>query len=123
MKRPEIPEKVAAKFSGIYDLLINKYYFDDLWIRGFAGGGKRIGNFLWKRGRTLTPRPLCLVGGEVGADGDGYLDLFSVEVPIERENMIDVLNHGAFMIETDSQGNHVWTSEGHDFRGPDIDRW
>ena len=50
LKRPEIPEKVAAKFSGIYDLLINKYYFDDLWIRGFAGGGKRIGNFLWKRG-------------------------------------------------------------------------
>jgi NADH-quinone oxidoreductase subunit L len=50
LKRPEIPAKIATKFSGIYDLLVEKYYFDDLWIKGFAGGGKRIGQFLWTRG-------------------------------------------------------------------------
>jgi len=50
LKRPEIPGIIAAKFSGVYKLLENKYYFDDLWIKGFAGGGKRIGQFLWTRG-------------------------------------------------------------------------
>ena len=27
-----------------------KYYFDDLYIRGFAAGGRSIGKFLWEKG-------------------------------------------------------------------------
>ena len=50
LKRPEIPAKIANKFSGIYTLLDRKYFFDDLWIKGFAGGGRRVGQFLWTRG-------------------------------------------------------------------------
>jgi len=50
LKRPEMPAKIAARFSTIYKLLDRKYYFDDLWIKGFAGGGRRIGQFLWTRG-------------------------------------------------------------------------
>ena len=50
LKRPDLPEKLAAKMSGIYNLLDRKYYFDDLYIRGFAAGGRRIGQFLWKKG-------------------------------------------------------------------------
>ena len=50
LKRPDLPGKLAAKFSGIYNLLDRKYYFDDLYIRGFAAGGRRIGQFLWKNG-------------------------------------------------------------------------
>ncbi len=50
LKRPDLPGKIAAKFSGIYNLLDRKYYFDDLWIKGFAAGGRRIGQFLWQKG-------------------------------------------------------------------------
>ncbi len=50
MKRPDIPETLKNKMSGVYNLLDRKYYFDDLWIKGFAGGGRAIGDFLWKRG-------------------------------------------------------------------------
>jgi NADH-quinone oxidoreductase subunit L len=50
LKRPDLPEKLAAKMSGIYNLLDRKYYFDDLYIRGFAAGGRRIGQFLWQKG-------------------------------------------------------------------------
>ncbi len=50
LKRPDIPEAMYEKFKGVYMLLERKYYFDDLWIRGFAGGGRKIGNFLWERG-------------------------------------------------------------------------
>ena len=34
----------------MYVLLERKYYFDDLWIKGFAGGGRKLGDLLWKRG-------------------------------------------------------------------------
>jgi NADH-quinone oxidoreductase subunit L len=53
LKRPDIPEKIAGRFSGLYTLLDRKYYFDDLWIKGFAAGGRRLGRFLWTKGDEL----------------------------------------------------------------------
>ena len=49
LKRPDLPKKIKNKLIGIYNLLEKKYYFDDLWIKGFAGGGITFGQSLWKR--------------------------------------------------------------------------
>jgi NADH-quinone oxidoreductase subunit L len=54
LKRPELPEILWQKVSGLYKLLDNKYYFDDLYIKGFAAGGRRIGQFLWNKGDELV---------------------------------------------------------------------
>lgn len=53
LKRPDIPETISNKLSGIYTLLDRKYYFDDLYIKGFAAGGRAIGQFLWRKGDQL----------------------------------------------------------------------
>jgi len=53
LKRPEIPETIRSKLSGVYTLLDRKYYFDDLWIKGFAAGGRGVGTFLWEKGDQL----------------------------------------------------------------------
>ena len=53
LKRPDLPEKIRTKFSGVYNLLDRKYYFDDLYINGFAAGGRRLGKFLWQKGDEL----------------------------------------------------------------------
>ncbi len=50
LRRPELPDRIQHRFSGLYQLLDRKYYFDDLWIKGFAGGGRVIGQFLWQKG-------------------------------------------------------------------------
>ena len=50
LKRPDIPETLCRRFKALYVLLERKYYFDELWIRGFAGGGRRLGDLLWKKG-------------------------------------------------------------------------
>ena len=50
LKRPDLPAKIRSSMSGVYDLLDRKYYFDDLYIKGFAAGGRRIGQFLWHHG-------------------------------------------------------------------------
>jgi NADH-quinone oxidoreductase subunit L len=34
-------------------VLERKYYFDDLYIKGFAAGGRKIGQFLWEKGDEL----------------------------------------------------------------------
>ena len=54
LKRPDLPELLRQKMSGLYDLLDNKYYFDDLYIKGFAAGGRRAGQFLWIKGDELV---------------------------------------------------------------------
>jgi len=53
LKRPDLPGRIADRISAIYNLLDRKYYFDDLYIRGFAAGGRRIGQFLWNKGDEL----------------------------------------------------------------------
>jgi len=53
LKRPDIPATIKDKVSGLYNLLDRKYYMDDLYVKGFAAGGRRFGNFLWKKGDEL----------------------------------------------------------------------
>jgi len=53
LKRPDIPETIKSKASGLYNLLDRKYYMDDLYINGFAAWGRGIGNFLWQKGDQL----------------------------------------------------------------------
>jgi len=50
MKRPDIPEALKQRFSGIYTLLDNKYYFDRFNDWFFAGGARGASRFLWKFG-------------------------------------------------------------------------
>ncbi len=50
LQRPDIPERLREKMSGVYRVLDNKYYFDDLYIKGFAAGGRRLGQFFYSKG-------------------------------------------------------------------------
>jgi NADH-quinone oxidoreductase subunit L len=50
LKRPDIPERLAVRFNGIYQLLVNKYYLDRLNEIVFAGGARLLGSALWKGG-------------------------------------------------------------------------
>ncbi len=54
LKRPDLPGAISKKFSGLYTLLDRKYYFDDLYINGFAAGGRAAGRFLWQKGDELV---------------------------------------------------------------------
>ncbi len=54
LKRPDIPDTIQQKFAGLYELLDRKYYFDDLYIKGFAAGGRSLGRFLWQKGDRLV---------------------------------------------------------------------
>ncbi len=50
LKRPYIPATIKERFSGIYTLLDNKYYFDRFNDWFFAGGARGASRFLWKFG-------------------------------------------------------------------------
>jgi len=50
MKRPEIPGRIQARFQWLHTLLNNKYYADRFNEIVFAGGGRQLGQKLWRIG-------------------------------------------------------------------------
>ena len=50
LKRPDIPAAIAKRFSFVYSLLVNKYWFDELYSWVFAQGARSLGGGLWRRG-------------------------------------------------------------------------
>jgi NADH-quinone oxidoreductase subunit L len=48
LQRPELPGQLSQRFAGIYQVLIQKYGFDDFYQAFFAGGTRRLGQGLWK---------------------------------------------------------------------------
>ena len=50
IKKPSLPGRLAANQKYIYQFLLNKWYFDELYTAVFVQPAKMIGRFLWKRG-------------------------------------------------------------------------
>ncbi|MEX2353671.1 MAG: NADH-quinone oxidoreductase subunit L [Gammaproteobacteria bacterium] len=50
IKFPDVPGMLAKKFNWLYQLLINKYWFDDFNQTVFAGGTRKLGKLLWQTG-------------------------------------------------------------------------
>ncbi len=46
--RPEIPARLAQRFSLVYKLLWNKYYVDEIYNALFINPGQRLAMFLWQ---------------------------------------------------------------------------
>jgi NADH-quinone oxidoreductase subunit L len=50
LKRPDLPEKIAARAAPLYSLLVNKFYFDEIYQALFARGSRELGAALWRVG-------------------------------------------------------------------------
>ncbi|MEA3292190.1 MAG: NADH-quinone oxidoreductase subunit L [Pseudomonadota bacterium] len=48
IKSPELPARIASTFRPLYNMLMNKYGFDDFYQRVFVGGTRQLGEWLWK---------------------------------------------------------------------------
>lgn len=53
IKNPALPAKVVAAFRPVYQVLENKYYFDQVYYAVFAKGAQTLGRFFWKIGDVL----------------------------------------------------------------------
>ena len=50
IRRPDLPGRLAASQRPLYNFLLNKWYFDELYDWVFIRPAKWLGRFLWKRG-------------------------------------------------------------------------
>ena len=52
--RPDLPERFAASFDGVYRFLLNKWYFDELYDRLFVRPAFALGRLFWHSGDEGT---------------------------------------------------------------------
>ncbi|QRI64752.1 NADH-quinone oxidoreductase subunit L [Shinella sp. PSBB067] len=50
IRSPETPKYLAEQHRGLYQFLLNKWYFDELYDFLFVRPAKALGTFLWKKG-------------------------------------------------------------------------
>jgi NADH-quinone oxidoreductase subunit L len=48
IKNPALPKRLAEKWKGLYKLVLNKYYIDELYEILFINSLKNLGTALWK---------------------------------------------------------------------------
>ena len=58
IKKPHLPAVIAQKCSGLYQFLLNKWYFDELYDAVFVRPSLWIGHVLWRRGDVGLVDPL-----------------------------------------------------------------
>ncbi|MBU6207503.1 MAG: NADH-quinone oxidoreductase subunit L, partial [Alphaproteobacteria bacterium] len=54
IRKPDVPAKFTAQFSMLYQFLLNKWYFDELYDLIFVRPAMWIGRLLWHRGDEKT---------------------------------------------------------------------
>jgi NADH-quinone oxidoreductase subunit L len=53
IKRPDLPGVIAAKLSVLYKLLVQKFYFDEIYQAVFGRGSVGLGTALWRVGDVM----------------------------------------------------------------------
>jgi NADH-quinone oxidoreductase subunit L len=62
IKRPDLPARLVDHTRVVYDVLVRKYGFDELYQFLFAGGAKELGGALWRYGDQVIIDGLVVNG-------------------------------------------------------------
>jgi NADH-quinone oxidoreductase subunit L len=54
IRRPDLPARLAKQQAPLYNFLLNKWYFDELYDLVFVKPAMALGRFFWKQGDTNT---------------------------------------------------------------------
>jgi NADH-quinone oxidoreductase subunit L len=82
LKRPDLPDAISKRYSRLYRLLVNKYYFDWFYENVVAVGVRNFGAGLWRRGDEVaidgvlvngTARAIGAIAAVVRRVQTGYL--------------------------------------------------
>jgi len=111
VRRPEVPERVAAKAGPLYNLVLHKYYIDELYDALFVNRVKNLGN-------ALAAFDLGVVDG--GVNGAGWLTRMSGELSRYWDTwvidgfvnltafVVKVLSYPVRIIQTGLVQNYAW---------------
>jgi len=102
--RPDLPARLAAQYKDAYELLLNKYWVDELYEYVFVRGGKALANALWRFDDDVIDGA---VNGASHATvqssfGSGQFDLYTIDGSVNGLSI--VIRAGARVIRLAQTG-------------------
>lgn len=88
IKNPALPERLKNSLSGLYRLIFNKYYVDEIYEFAFVNGCKGLGTILWQKFDVLVvdgivngvAKVVELTGSVVKKLQTGYIQNYAVGI-------------------------------------------
>jgi NADH-quinone oxidoreductase subunit L len=71
VRRPDLPGRIAATNRPLYEFLLNKWYFDEIYDAVFVRPAASIGRFLWQRGDGTV------IDGTINGVAMGFIPTFT----------------------------------------------
>ncbi|EAQ05648.1 NADH-quinone oxidoreductase subunit L [Yoonia vestfoldensis] len=71
IRRPELPAQLAKQQAPLYEFLLNKWYFDELYNFIFVRPALALGRILWKQGDTI------MIDGGINGVAMGIIPFFT----------------------------------------------
>ena len=90
IRRPDLPAKLARQQAPLYNFLLNKWYFDELYNAIFIKPAMWVGRFLWKQGDTNT------IDGGINGIAMGIVPFFTKWV--NRAQSGHIFTYAFFMV-------------------------
>ncbi|MGH8067942.1 MAG: NADH-quinone oxidoreductase subunit L [Candidatus Entotheonellia bacterium] len=109
-KRTDIPARLAEKYHELYELLLNKYWVDELYEYVFVRGGKALANFFWGFDERVVDGAVNGASHMIvqTSEGSGRFDLQTIDGSVNGLSVVITFGARAFrLLQTGFVQNYV----------------
>ena len=109
-KRLDIPARLAERYRDLYELLLNKYWVDELYDYLFVRGTKALANLLWRFDERVLDGAVNGAGHLTAqmSEGSGRFDLYTIDGAVNGLSRVIQFGARAFrLLQTGFVQNYV----------------
>jgi NADH-quinone oxidoreductase subunit L len=109
-KRTDVPARLAEKYRDLYELLLNKYWVDELYEHVFVRGTKALANFLWSFDERVIDGAVNGASHMAvqSSEGSSRFDLYTIDGSVNGLSVVIQFGARAFrLLQTGFVQNYV----------------
>ena len=109
-KRTDIPARLAEKYRDVYEVLLNKYWVDELYEYVFVRGGKALMNLFWRFDERVIDGAVNGASHMTvqSSEGSGRFDLYTIDGSVNGLSVVIRVGARAFrLLQTGFVQNYV----------------
>jgi NADH-quinone oxidoreductase subunit L len=109
-KRTDIPDRLAEKYMGVYEILLNKYWVDELYEFVFVRGAKALANVFWGFDERVVDGAVNGASHLIiqGSEESGRFDLQTIDGSVNGLSVVIQFGARAFrLLQTGFVQNYV----------------
>jgi NADH-quinone oxidoreductase subunit L len=109
-KRPDIPARLAERYRDVYEVLLNKYWVDELYDAIFVRGGKALATLLWRYDERVIDGAVNGASHMTvqSSEGSSRFDLYTIDGSVNGVSTVIKFGARAFrLLQTGFVQNYI----------------